>query len=357
MNPEFPDVTKIMLAGLVLGCGVGFGLAFVLEQSYQVFRRPEDIESLLGIPVLASIPDFKLAYSGDSPRFLQNPLGGTTGSVGLHNAQSLLPGKVETATNQARETVGKGDARVHSNKKKNGTDVISSRIKGELNLVSRWKPTSIVAEQFRVAATRIVLSYARQKGAVIVITSAVTGEGKSSTAGNLGYVLAKDVGKSIVLIDGDMKRPRLSAYTGVPSEPGLSQVIEGVLPVEACLHQVGKFPLKVLPSGQDKGQPSDLRKMQKLEEIIAVLREQFDFVILDAPPILALADMTLLAAMADLIVLVVRAGQTPHELVEKALKSIKRQCEKGVILTETDENYVASSYRGYAKAESRSYFS
>lgn len=346
-TPESPDVIKIMAAGLALGCVVGFGGAVLLEQTYRVFRRSEEVEQLLGIPVLASVPDYKSAYSGDSPRVLESLIRKNGDSRELGGAQSLVAGRVELNSREINHKLGNINARGYSREAKNVNRAGAIRLRMELNLVSKWKPFSMVAEQFRVAATRLALSFAGKKGVVIVVTSAMVGEGKSSTASNLAYVLAKDLGKTTVLIDADMKRPMLSEYNSVPSRPGLYEAIEGALSLAECLHNMDGIPLKILPSSRGEAQPTDLRQMQKLERIVSALREQSDFIIIDAPPILALADMTLLGAMADMIVLVVRAGCTPHDAVEKAVKTLSGQCARGIILNGSDPQAVESYLKGY----------
>lgn len=218
----------------------------------------------------------------------------------------------------------------------------------ELNMVAKWRPLSMVAEQFRVAATRLVLSSANQKSTVIVVTSALKGEGKSTTASNLAYVLAQDLGKQTLLVDCDFKRPMLHAYTGVPLKPGLVEAIYGDAPLEACLHRSGDVSLWVLPSGRRDHRLVDLTKIPQIMGILTELRARFEFIILDAPPILPLADMNLLASMAEMLVLVVRAGVTHHELVQKSLKALKPLSRAGVILTGYDQGsdtkYLENSY-------------
>jgi hypothetical protein len=106
----------------------------------------------------------------------------------------------------------------------------------ELNLVSKWRPWSVVTEQFRVAATRLTLMQGNRGSTVVVVTSAVKGEGKSAVAVNLAYVLARDLGKSTLIIDADLKRPVVHGYMGSTLAPGLQDVLAGVQSVEACLH-------------------------------------------------------------------------------------------------------------------------
>jgi Mrp family chromosome partitioning ATPase len=175
---------------------------------------------------------------------------------------------------------------------------------------------------------------------VIVVTSALKGEGKSSTASNLAYVLAQDLGKQTLLIDCDFKRPMLHAYTGIPSKPGLVEAIYGDAPLESCLHRSGDIPLWVLPSGRRDHRLVDLTKIPQISGILTELRTRFEFIILDAPPML---------------LLVVRAGVTHHELVQRSLKTLKPLSRAGVILTGYDQGNSPKYLREYYHAGQGTY--
>lgn len=356
-RPESPDPVKIMVAGFVLGCGLGYGAAFGLEFMAGVIRRPEEAESLFGLPVLATIPNFELAYdAGFSPALL--------GPSATSATEMRKGGGVTTRSATQRKSSPSADQKVLGfpwrkgslqSAYRLGNDAVSDSIRWDLNMVAKWRPSSMVAEQFRVAATRLVLSSASQKSTVIVVTSALKGEGKSSTASNLAYVLAQDLGKQTLLIDCDFKRPMLHAYTGIPSKPGLVEAIYGDEPLENCLHRSGEIPLWVLPSGRRDHRLVDLTKIPQISGILTELRSRFEFIILDAPPILPLADMNLLASMADMLLLVVRAGVTHHELVQRSLKTLKPLSRAGVILTGYDQEDSQKYLREYDHAGQGTY--
>lgn len=346
-TPDSPDQVNIMLIGLILGCGGGVGLAFALEHLQGVIRRSEDAEGLLGLPVFATIPDFKMAYEGSNNKALPN--------FSTPSDQDKATGRPRSAAS-AKEVFNDPDQknallpwRKSASPKTTPSNGISAAdlVKLELNLVAKWRPTSLIAEQFRVAATRLVLSNASNKGTVVVVTSAVKGEGKSSIASNLAYVLSHDLGRSTVLIDCDFKRPMLHAYNGIPAKPGLAEAIYGDLPLDSCLHQSGTNPLWVLPSGRRDHRLVDLTKIPQVTSIVEELKNRYEFVILDAPPILPLADMNLLAAMADSLVLVVRSGVTPHDIVQKALKTLTLRGGAGIILTGHDVQKVPGYMQEY----------
>src|SRR6266487_5249530 len=329
-KPAKPDLLRIMLMGLAAGFGLGFGGAFVLEQSKLKFRRAEEAELLLGIPLLAAIPDFTTAYGGTSMA-LPAPRYGQTAAKGVY----LEP---DTETEDAL-VLKKGRLLGWFWHKNGGTTSNGGNGTGplppEFNLVSKWRPTSIVAEQFRVAATRLALMAQPKEGQtpVIVITSSVKGEGKSASAVNLGYTLARDLGKNTLLIDCDLKSPMLHRYLGAALEPGLAEVLRGTHTVEECIQPLEKWPLWLLPAGNQENGPVELSKVHQLRKILTELRHRFDYIILDAPPILPLADMIVLAVMADFLAYVIRAGATERELVQKALNSLKPTIQAGILLT------------------------
>lgn len=337
-RPESPDIMKILLSGLIVGCGLGYGTAFGLEYMAGVIRRPEEAESLLGLPVLASIPHLRTAYNIGSIKGLPGPSLGSQESPEENGGGRMVPRVGESSANVIGANGGKLSLQKPFDKPGSYSSGRSyaGAWRGEMNLVAKWSPSSLVAEQFRVAATRIVLSGGSQKSMVTVVTSAVVGEGKSTTACNLAYVLGNDLGRSTLLIDCDFKRPSVHEYCGIPIKPGLAEAIYGDVPIEGCLHQSGASSLWVLPSGRRDHRLVDLTRIPQISSIVADLRNRFDFILLDAPPILPLADMNLLAGLADMLLVVVRAGVTQQDLVQKALKNLKSSNRAGVILVDSE---------------------
>lgn len=344
--PEKPDQMRIMLLGLAVGCGLGVGLAVVLEQIYPVFRRSEEAEGMLGLPVVATIPSFRsLLPRPDKPwRSADIPFM-KEGSQG----NKLLAGWAGSASGNGKQPHGK----------QSGEQV--NPLIPEMSLVAKWRPASAAAEQFRVAATRLVLMSRERQNSVIVITSAVKGEGKSATAANIAYMLARDLGKSTLLIDCDLKRPMLHAYTGIDSEPGLAEVLHGDRAVGDCLHPLGELPLSILPAGSIEKGRVQLFELSRLSDLLPQLKKKFEYIVIDAPPILPLADMNVLASLADILALVVRAEVTERGVVRRALNILKPTCEVALILTGLWERdtpyYMQEQYYGLtqpAKGSSRS---
>jgi len=303
-----------MMVGLIFGCVLGLGLAYMLETLNPTFRRPEEIEQLLGPQVLAAIPDFRLAYGhlGKLPALL-GP-----------DQQPIQPGQTDgifkVPTPPWRHLIGY---------KKNG-------LPPDMTLVARSLPTSVVAEQYRIAATRISQLGAGRRSTIVAVTSAVKGEGKTTTLVNLGYTLARDLEKRTLLVECDLKCPVLHTYAKIPTEPGLIDLLNGETPVEACFSGFGDIPCWVMPVGRRGNKKNELFKTQRLSSVLTDLRERFDYILLNTPPILPLADMNVLAGLVDLLILVVRAGSTPQQVTKWALETLRVTTPSYVILNAVD---------------------
>src|SRR4029079_4186609 len=141
-------------------------------------------------------------------------------------------------------------------------------------------------------------------------------------AANLAYVLACNLGKSTLLIDGDLKCPTVHQCMGISQFPGLRDVLEEERSVDSCLHHVGELPLWILPSGVVSSRMLELSDTYAIAGMLTELKKQYEYIIIDAPPVLPLADMHMLAGMADVMAFVIRAGVTPRPIVEKAIRTI-----------------------------------
>lgn len=332
---EPPTLIHFLLGGLALGSLIGFGSAFGIEIMKTGFRRPEEVENYLGLPVIASIPAFASAMGG----------------VGMLRARALLagPGLPTGIPEDTSSYLGlrKRIANVKFGKKQALNS--SQGLPPKFHLIAKWGPDSLMAEQYRVAATRLILMTADKKNVVTLVTSSVMGEGKTTTAVNLAYILAHDLSKSTLLIDCDFKRPMVHEYMGIPSGPGLGDVLQGGEILENCLHRCEGVPLWVLPSGSPRVRPVGLTGIQYVKQVLPELRGRYDHVILDGPPVMPLADVNILSGMADMTVFVVRAGGTDQAIAKKALRGLGENSDAaGIILTQVEMEY--APYFMYAAA-------
>jgi len=183
---------------------------------------------------------------------------------------------------------------------------------------------------------------AEKQNVVSLVASSIMGEGKTTTAVNLAYVLAHDLKKTTLLIDCDFKRPMVHEYEymDIPVEPGLSEAKQGRDILEDCIHPYDGIPLWILPCGDPKVRPASISGIQYVKQILPELRTRYDHVVLDGPPVLTLADVNVLGSLADRVILVVRAGLTSLEMVLKVLKQLSVESDAiGVVLTQEEMEF------------------
>jgi len=318
----------LAVGGVGVGTGLGFGLAFLLDVLWPTFRRSEDAEVSLGIATLATIPSFTMAY-GKSMKMVTRELEAQSGANGKHPALSQFADPL--LKNNSPEDVGViGAGRSSGYRRSTSPEGVSP----QLNLVTRWRPESIVAEQYRVGATRLVLLDSSTSHHVVLITSAMKGEGKTSTSANIAYTLARDLDEPTLVIDCDFKRPNLAQILGLSQEPGLAEYFSGVEPLEACLQHMPDVPLWCMAVGNISHYPIPFSKLQYLSTILEQMKSRYRFIILDGPPVLPLADVNVLRELAHIVLLVVRSGSTPKDVVHKALEMIQHTGPTRLVLTD-----------------------
>jgi capsular exopolysaccharide synthesis family protein len=204
----------------------------------------------------------------------------------------------------------------------------------------------ISREQYRRLAAALHDAQAETGLKVVLIGSAVAGEGKTLTASNLALTLSESYRRHVLLIDADLRRPLLHTLFGIERRTGLS---EGLAASEARLMPVVQLSrhLSVLIAGRPSPDPMAGLTSERMRRFVTDARESFDWIIVDTPPIGLLPDAGLLAAMADGVVLVVKADSTPYEVVKRAVESIGSQRIVGVVLNYATTLSPASGY-GYA---------
>jgi capsular exopolysaccharide synthesis family protein len=223
-------------------------------------------------------------------------------------------------------------------------------------LILLTDPNSPECEQYRTLRTQLFLAAEKKPVQVVLITSALAGEGKTSTALNLALSIAQSKEKRVLVIDGDLRRPNVAAYLGLRPGAGLAGVLEGEhepLDSTVCLDA---HELYVLPVKAESPNPTELLSSERLELMLEELREYFDFILVDSPPVMPFADARLLANHADAVVLVVRAGFAPYETVEKAIDVLPPGRMLGVVLNGADRLAGADCYDyyyNYARREER----
>ena len=223
--------------------------------------------------------------------------------------------------------------------------------------ISFERDNSTIAEAFRKLRTNLQFLAVDNPPRLIVVASSLPSEGKSTTAINLALALA-EAEHNVVVVDGDMRRPKLDDYLGAVGSVGFSTVLSGAATLDEALQET-RFPrLSVLASGAVPPNPSELLGSQAAKNVLGELRERFDYVIVDSSPLLAVTDAAILAASSDGVLLMTRFAQTKREQLGHAIKNLENvgAVVLGAVFTMTPARGAASysyNYGYYAEAEAQ----
>ena len=210
-------------------------------------------------------------------------------------------------------------------------------------VVTLSQPNSPAAEQYRVLRYRLEC-LARSGIKALAFTSPQSGEGKTTTAVNAALALGKGGRNRVVLVDADLRRPGVASMLGLRANKGLTDIVAGRASLDDCLWRFGADELYVLPAGTPPDDLSATLYDPRMGDLMATLKQRFDFVIVDTPPVLPLADVPTLSRDLDGAIMVVRANHTPKELVNAALDALYGVTVHGLVLNEVDPR-VASMLR------------
>jgi len=199
----------------------------------------------------------------------------------------------------------------------------------------------IFAEQYRVLFTRLEDLFIKRKANIFAITSALKGDGKTVTAVNLTSVMAGAFAKKTLLIEADMRKPMFSSYFNwEKGTPGLREILTGsVRPADAVMKLDGSM-LHIIHAGLDVP-ITDPINASRMDDMLKEFRTQFEYIIIDSPPIIPLADINILSRLVDGLLLVVRAGVTPRDSVLKATKMITENNIIGIVLNDADASTIS----------------
>ena len=220
-------------------------------------------------------------------------------------------------------------------------------------LVIGQKPNVRLVEEFRQLAATLHQAQVTSNIRVLVVTSAEPGEGKSTTSVNLALTLAESYKRRVLLIDADLRRPSLHEITQMPNSTGLGGTLKASGEHKLPLFQLSET-LMLAPAGPPDTNPMGALTSPRMRHILVEASTRFDWVIMDAPPIGPIADSSLLAPLADGVLLVVRARRTHHASAQKAIDAIGRERLLGVVLNDAeieDSPSYNRYYHGYYAAE------
>jgi protein-tyrosine kinase len=215
-------------------------------------------------------------------------------------------------------------------------------------LVAALSPQSLAAEQYRSLRTRIKQAESGRAVRAIVITSPNKGDGKSLTAANLALTMAQEFQQRVLLIDADLRRPAVHNLFGVPAGPGLADVLMGALELNEAIVKMEHHHLSLLPAGSVPHHPAELLGSAAMRRVLDSLRNRYDRILIDMPPVAPLADLHIVAPMVDGLLMIVRAGVTPRPAIERALSGLDMSKVLGLVLNESGGNVAdTSAYHDY----------
>lgn len=281
-RPVSPRVLLNLAVGFLLGLGGGVCAAFLQEHLDNTLKSQADVEALLGVPTLALIPSCRsLEVAGDSMRlWMQKML--------------LLPAETPAfglAPRAARN--------------------------GWLRVDSKPLEHSALSEAFRSLRTSVLLSAAARPPRSLALISSEPAEGKTTICANLAISLAQ-LGKRVLAVDADLRQPCLDAFFHLPASDGLVNYLAGESEWRQMVRPSGAANLDCLVSGPLPPNPSELLSSDRMRAFMREAAAQYDFVVVDSPPLLNLADGRILATMVEGAILVAKGGATPRERVQRA---------------------------------------
>jgi succinoglycan biosynthesis transport protein ExoP len=328
-----PRRTFIMIVAALFGPLLGFGMALALERINTTFKHLDEVQELLGLPILGSVPNFlKL----DRERL---PLGEDLAQV---RGVQLLVEKAGTKDGGAASEPTAAAPTLRS------VDEARSARATHPQVFTLLAPRSLTAEAFRTIRTNLLLSSADTPPRALMVVSSQKGEGKSTIIANLAVSLAQ-IGRKTVLIESDLRCPRLAGLFNFSAlRAGLVDHLTGQVSLEDVVLPTSVANLYLLPAGSSPPDPADLVSSEKMAKLIPTLLAHFDYVLLDAPPVMPVADALSLSRLVDGVLFVVRAKQTEREAAVKALQQLRRVRAKifGVVLNCSEDGFGSDSMYG-----------
>ncbi|MCI0353859.1 MAG: polysaccharide biosynthesis tyrosine autokinase [Acidobacteria bacterium] len=233
-------------------------------------------------------------------------------------------------------------------------DALSARVQA-----SRWNPNlktmlffgnnghTVHSESFRTLRSRLYQVRERQALQSVLITSALPAEGKTFVSANLAQAIARQKGRRVLLIDADLRRAGLHNVLGASATPGFSEYLRGDRDEVSVLQRGPLENLFFIPGGKPDANPAELISNGRLKTLLQRMAPLFDWIVFDSPPAVPVSDASLLAGVCDGIVLVVRAGETPVEMAQKARQEFADKPVVGVVLNRADEKSPYTNYYYY----------
>jgi len=310
-RPIKPNKMQIITMGVVLGMVLGVAMALFLEYMDDSVRRAEDVERLMGLPIVGSIP-----------------------KIHITNSRRLALPAADAEATQDLTTFGAESRRSKKQNRKHEKrmQILQGR------LVTNVGSKSPVTESYRSLWTNIQFANLDKPVDTVLLTSPGPGEGKSLTTANLALTIAQS-GMKVLIVDADLRRPTMHRLFGCQKSPGLSELMAGDLSnLKDFVKNTYADNLYVLTCGEAPPNPVGILGSDKMNQLIEMTKSQFDFVLFDSPPLIAMADASVLASELDTTLLVLHAGKTKQQIANQAKEMLERLNINifGVILNNVD---------------------
>jgi len=319
LHPVSPKKKLNLILAFVIGLFGGVGLCFVLEYLDNTVKGPEDAEKLVGLPSLGIVPFLpkeglkKLSRKGYYYRYHY----------------------------QSGEKDGSGGVKANIPEVK------------EIELINFKHPNIPLSEDYRTIRTSILLSSAGGPPKSIVVTSSFPQEGKTATVVNLAISFAQ-LEQKVLLVDADMRKPRIHQIFGEKTSAGLSSYLTGKTDLDNCLYPTKIKNLDILPCGPIPPNPTELIDSEPMKNLVGELTKKYDMVLFDSPPILVVVDSIILSTLTEATILVILSGKTTDKALITAVEELKKAKTRligavfnGVRVDKEDYYYYSRSYRPY----------
>ncbi len=314
-KPVKPRKALNLALSVFFGLGLGVGLAFFQEHLNDSINSTDEIAQFLGVPTLGIVPRSSAKVN--------------RGAYAYHGGY----GKLESATKPDLPRLGEAA--------------------NNLEFISHNEPGSPLSEAYRSVRTSLLLSFPDNPPKSILVTSSSPADGKTATAINIGISLAK-TGARTLLVSTDLRKIRMDEVFGVGEEQGLSGHLSGAITLEEAVCPSGVPNLSILPCGAMPPNPLELLMSHRFHEMVSQLREDFDHIVFDSPPVENVSDARVLGHVVDCVIFVVRATRTSRYMARHALEQLSASGSRtaGVILNDFDttkrSNYHSASYYPYS---------
>jgi len=260
------------------------------------------------------------------------------------NDQSDAPEADPKAERMSRALAALADIPTPTSTSASPTNVRTAGFYAE-KLVVTERPEQSTIEQYRKLAATLHHAQTERQLKVVMVSSAVSGDGKTLTSTNLALTLSESYRRRVLLIDADLRRPSVHEVFQVKNVTGLTDSLKAENDRRLPLIQASAY-LSLLLAGRPDSDPMSGLTSGRMRRLIGEAAATFDWVIIDTPPVVLLPDANLLAAMVDAAILVIGAGKTPHKLIMRAIDALGRNRILGVVLNRVDPSCLAGGY-GY----------